>query len=152
MEDKIFTRERTPGYICCCRNLLAKAWGVKWLLEGDSNTAFFHKSANGRKRKSIIHSLEDEGVSFSEQAELREHITQYYKKLFGKEEIADIHLNCGIWSNQQKITPEENDRLTEPFTLEEVDAAVKEMRNGTAPGPDGFSIESFKKILAAYKR
>ena len=96
--------------------------------------------------------MEDEGVSFSEQAELREHITQYYKKLFGKEEIADIHLNCGIWSNQQKITPEENDRLTEPFTLEEVDAAVKEMRNGTAPGPDGFSIESFKKILAAYKR
>ena len=24
-----------------------KRGGVKWLLEGDSNTAFFHKSANG---------------------------------------------------------------------------------------------------------
>ena len=55
----------------------------EWVLEGDSNTAFFHKSANGRKRKSTIHSLEDEGVSFSGQTELREHITKYYKKLFG---------------------------------------------------------------------
>ena len=66
--------------------------------------------------------------------------------MFGEEEIADIQLNSGIWSTQQKVTQEENARLTEPFTLEELDAAVKEMRNGTAPGPDGFSIEFFKEF------
>ena len=26
-----------------------------------------------------------------------------------------------------------------PFTLEELEAAVKEMKNNTAPGPDGYS-------------
>jgi hypothetical protein len=73
-----------------------KHGGVKWLLEGDSNTAFFHKSANGRKRKSIIHSLEEGGVTLTKNAELREHITEYYKKLFGREETTDIHLDSGV--------------------------------------------------------
>ena len=123
-----------------------KRGGVKWLLEGDSNTAFFHKCANGRKRKMTIHSLEKDGATLTENAELREHITQYYKKLFGKKETADIHLNSGVWTRQQLITPEENEELTKPFTLEELDAVVKEMRNGTAPGPDGLSIEFYKEF------
>lgn len=35
----------------------------KWLNEGDGNTKYFHKVANGRNRKSLIKSLsiEDEG-------------------------------------------------------------------------------------------
>lgn len=37
-----------------------KRGGEKWILEGGSNTAFFHKCANGRKRKTTIQSLEDE--------------------------------------------------------------------------------------------
>jgi len=32
--------------------------GEKWILEGDSNTGFFHKCANGRRRKMRISTLE----------------------------------------------------------------------------------------------
>ena len=87
-----------------------------------------------------------DGATLTENAELRKHITQYYKKLFGKKETADIHLNSGVWTRQQLITPEENEELTKPFTLEELDVALKEMRNGTAPGPDGLSIEFYKEF------
>jgi len=43
------------------------------------------------------------------------------------------------------ITPDENEKLIRPFTLEELDVAVKDMRNGTTHGPDGLSIELFLK-------
>jgi hypothetical protein len=33
--------------------------GEKWILEGDSNTSFFHKCANGRSRKMKISTLEN---------------------------------------------------------------------------------------------
>ena len=36
-----------------------KRGGEKWLLEGDANTGFFHRVANGRKRKCTITCLED---------------------------------------------------------------------------------------------
>ena len=32
-----------------------------WLLKGDSNTEYFHKCANGRKRKNLVISLEKDG-------------------------------------------------------------------------------------------
>lgn len=32
--------------------------GEKWILEGDANTSYFHKCANGRKRKMHIATLE----------------------------------------------------------------------------------------------
>lgn len=123
-----------------------KRGGVKWLLEGDSNIAFFHKSANGRKRKSTIHSLDEGENILTEAADLREHIIAYYKKLFGREETADIRLNNEIWLEHQLITPEENEMLTRPFIVEELDAAVKDMRNGTAPSLDGLSIKFFKEF------
>jgi mannosylglycoprotein endo-beta-mannosidase len=58
---------------------------VQWLQEGDSNTAFFHSVANGRKGKCSIFSLEtEEGVIRSEE-ELQKHIYDFYKKLFKSE-------------------------------------------------------------------
>jgi len=57
--------------------------GEKWILKGDSNTSFFHKCANGRKRKSRITSLEDGERVVSDDEEPRRHITDYYKMLFG---------------------------------------------------------------------
>jgi hypothetical protein len=43
----------------------------KWLLKGDANTGFFHKCANGRRRKTKICSLDtDQGV-ISEHVELK---------------------------------------------------------------------------------
>ena len=123
-----------------------KRGGEKWLLKGDSNTSYFHKCANGRKRKSMITSLEDGDNILTDQEELRAHITDFYKKLFGHEETTNIHIRDELWSEQEKVNAAENDRLTRPFTLEEVDAALKEIKNGTAPGPDGLSIEFFKQF------
>ena len=102
-----------------------KRGGERWILQGDSNTSFFHKCANGRKRKSTITSLEDGERIISDLEELKTYITTFYKKLFGQEEIADIHLTEEIWSHQEKVSTTENERLTQEFTLEEVDAALK---------------------------
>lgn len=34
----------------------------QWLLKGDNNTSYFHRIANGRKRKNAVISLESEGT------------------------------------------------------------------------------------------
>ena len=51
----------------------------QFILEGDSNTRFFHSLANGRHRKKLIHSLnQDEGLIEGHE-QLKSYITKYYK-------------------------------------------------------------------------
>lgn len=118
--------------------------GEMWILAGDSNSSYFHKCANGRRRKMNIAMLEASGQELVDHQELKLHITNYYKSLFGSEKTADMHLDTDLWDANHQINQHENELLTKPFSLEELDAAMKEMKNNTAPGPDGFSVEFFK--------
>ena len=34
--------------------------------------------------------------------------------------------------------------LTRPFSLDELDLVIKDMKSNTAPGPNGYSVEFFK--------
>ena len=45
-----------------------------------------------------------------------------------------MHLDENFWEQSQRMSEEGNADLTKPFTLEELDAAVKDMKNSTAPG------------------
>jgi hypothetical protein len=51
---------------------------AKHLLEGDSNTKFFHLLSNGRHRKSRIFQLQDSSRIISGDSDLKNYITSYY--------------------------------------------------------------------------
>ena len=53
------------------------------LLQGDDNTKYFHLVANGRHRKTKIIQLEQEEEIIVGDANLKDYITEYYKRLFG---------------------------------------------------------------------
>ena len=121
-----------------------KRSGEKWILDGDSNTSYFHKCANGRRRKMQIKMLEIDGEEIVEDTILKTHITECYKQLFGSEDVADMHLDAHLWPRELRVQQADNEFLTRPFSLEEIDVTIKEMKNNTAPGPDGFTVEFFK--------
>jgi hypothetical protein len=80
---------------------------VQWLQEGDSNTAFFHAYANGRRRKCSIFSLEGEHGAVYEGDALQKHIYDFYKKLFHKEQRGGVGLQCDVWSESQRVSAED---------------------------------------------
>uniref|UniRef100_A0A0A8YTH7 Uncharacterized protein n=1 Tax=Arundo donax TaxID=35708 RepID=A0A0A8YTH7_ARUDO len=45
-----------------------------------------------------------------------------------------------MWCEKGFLTPDQQDVLMRPFTVEEGEYALKEMKNDTAPGPDGFPV------------
>jgi hypothetical protein len=59
---------------------------------------YFHGLANGRKRKCMIKSLEDGDAIITETEQLKKHITDYYKMLFGSEDPSRIHLHNSFLS------------------------------------------------------
>ena len=117
---------------------------VKTLLEGDDNTRFFHLVANGKHRKQHIYKLEnDQGVVIGDE-QLKSHITQYYKNLFGSPDILDITLMEDQTHDIPQVSQEENDLLTCEFTEAELRDAVFQMEHNKAPSPYGFPAEFYQ--------
>ena len=97
---------------------------AQFILEGDSNTRYFHMVANGRHRKKYIHSLhQDEGV-IEGQIELKQYITNYYKTLFGPPEDGHISLDEDRTGDIPQVFAEENAFLTALFMEDEVRQAI----------------------------
>ena len=117
---------------------------AQFIPEGDSNTRYFHSIANGRHRKKLIHSLnQDEGI-IEGQNELKSYITNYYKGLFGPPDAGNFSLDESRTDDIPQILEVENAFLTSPFTEKEVRKAVFQMEHNKAPGPDGFPAEFYQ--------
>jgi hypothetical protein len=66
---------------------------LKWLLEGDMNTIFFHMVANNRRRKNLILSLQiNDTINFNI-TDITSHILGYFKNLLGNEEKKLVSLD-----------------------------------------------------------
>jgi hypothetical protein len=64
------------------RNSNGQRFQSKFILEGDSNTRYFHSIANGQHRKKRIHSLIQNEGTIERLDNLKYYITNYYKNLF----------------------------------------------------------------------
>ena len=56
---------------------------MKWVKEGDCNSKFFHKVANGRRNRKYIKTLENErGLVLNNVERITEEILLYFEKLY----------------------------------------------------------------------
>ncbi|RVX19456.1 LINE-1 retrotransposable element ORF2 protein [Vitis vinifera] len=115
---------------------------VKWVKEGDCNSKFFHKVANGRRNRKFIKVLENErGLVLDNSDSIKEEILRYFEKLYASPSGESWSVEGLDWS---PISRESASRLESPFTEEEIYKAIFQMDRDKAPGPDGFTIAVFQ--------
>jgi hypothetical protein len=97
-----------------------------WLLKGDNNTEFFHRIANGNRRKQSIFSLQDGDEVISGTEKLLDHASKYYKSLFGPGGGNAFEMRGGgdLWAKMDRVTDQENEDLVKPFLEEEIKSAL----------------------------
>jgi hypothetical protein len=76
---------------------------------------------------------------------------QYYKKLFGYENMMDINLSNDFWNPSEMVSEAHNSELDRDFSEEEVKATVFESYAEGAPGPDGFPFLFYQKFWELIK-
>lgn len=125
--------------------------GKMWVLQGDANTHFFHQYMNGRRRKKTIAFLDSDEGEIRGQKKIMNHIVGYYKQLFGPNNPCSMHLGEGFWPESLKISENDKDSPICPFSMEEIKEVVMNLKENSAPGPNGFSVSFFQKCGTSLK-
>jgi exonuclease III len=130
---------------------LKRQSGIKWILKGDANNSFFHGAASGRWRRGSIFYIEENGEEIRDPGQLRILVDNFYKELFCEETMGGIRLGSGFWRENCKLSEGEAAELVKPFTMKEVEDALKEMNASSAPGPDGFPVGFYRAFWPEIK-
>eukprot|EP00253_Pinus_taeda_P009011 PITA_09011 len=119
---------------------------IKWLREGERNTKFFHQAMiKHRQRNRILCIKEKNGNRVVEQAEIEQVLIDHHKEILSEPQADRIHAIQEIFSPIPRLfTDDQNKALIRAATLEEIEETMKAMKKGTAPGPDGFTVDFFQ--------
>ncbi|XP_077249381.1 uncharacterized protein LOC143888877 [Tasmannia lanceolata] len=121
---------------------------VKWLLEGDKNTAFFHAIASARRRRNRIESLEVEGEIVSDRERIIEEIIAFYRSLYSADGILRPIPQDICFAS---LSLEASAGLEIPFSEEEIRTALFSLAKDKALGPDGFCLVFFQTCWETVK-
>jgi hypothetical protein len=60
-------------------------------------------------------------------------------------------LASSIWQDIGRLDSDQKAKLVEPFSMEEIERAIKDIKTETTPGPDGFPVVFYKKLWGVIK-
>jgi hypothetical protein len=124
----------------------------KWLLKGDANTSFFHNSANGRRRKTRICSLDTNNGAITSQEAIKAHVVEFYINLFGPSQHKGLRLTSGFSGVNEKQEEADRLQLASPYTEKELAGVICGMKFDSAPGPNEFTVSFFQKARSHIKK
>ncbi|XP_028555639.1 uncharacterized protein LOC114580910 [Dendrobium catenatum] len=136
---------------CDNLNSLSKAWSswlyqrakTKWLRNGKNDLGFLYAHIRSRKNLNVIKEITTSEGKFDNKAGIAEAIIKHFKEIFNSprpvnENVFSIPVGNIIPSNMIES-------LTLPFTDLDIKNAVFNGSSCSAPGPDGYTFDFYKK-------
>lgn len=115
---------------------------IKWAVDVDENTIFFHGYVNSNNRKNGIDGIMINGNWCTDLSLIKMEAFNFFAEKFKERWPSRPKL---VSRHFKQILPTDNELLETPFTLQEIKDAVWACGNEKAPGPDGFSFKFYKK-------
>jgi exonuclease III len=113
---------------------------VKWELQGDRNTNYFHAVASGFKRGNQINQIEVNGQLHSDQKIKAGTFFEFYSQLMGTDSPPTPHIN---WQSLYETTHDLSE-MENPISEQEIIDVLQSWPNNKSPGPEGFTGEFYK--------
>jgi hypothetical protein len=115
-----------------------------WLKFIDRNTKYFHACASQKNRRNLVQEIVDlNGKKWYSQKGIEGAFVRYFQCLYRAENAVEI--DCCTSTIIPKVTPQMNQNLVAPVTMEEIQNALNQLDPLKAPGPDGFPACFFQQ-------
>ncbi|GJX12855.1 RNA-directed DNA polymerase, eukaryota, reverse transcriptase zinc-binding domain protein [Tanacetum coccineum] len=121
---------------------------VKWEVEGDENTNFFHGLINSRRKSQMVQGIMLDGVWIFDPKAIKDAFLDFYKDKFSCHD-SPVSFPSILPANQ--LSSHDRDSLKVMVSLEEIKTAVWDCGSQKAPGPDGYSFMFIKKFWELLK-
>ncbi|GKE57218.1 RNA-directed DNA polymerase, eukaryota, partial [Tanacetum coccineum] len=122
---------------------LAQKAKIKWSIEGDENSSFFHGMQNKKRNQSNIRGIMVDNVWKDQPNDIKREFLNHFQERFDKpvEWRATIDM-----SYPRSISGEQRDKLEREVTIEEIKTAVWNCGTDKSPGPDGFTFDFYRQL------
>nr|GEY14186.1 hypothetical protein [Tanacetum cinerariifolium] len=119
-------------------NDIAQKAKVKWAIEGDENTSFFHGMLNKKRRQLAIRGVFKDGAWIEEPFNVKAEFLDHFSKRFQRSHGITPSLD-GDMPNY--LSPMQSEFLERQISREEIKKDVWDCGGERAPGPDGFTFK-----------
>ncbi|GJZ34395.1 hypothetical protein Tco_0580212 [Tanacetum coccineum] len=122
-------------------DLIQKAH-IKWDIDGDENSKFFHGMINQKRRTQAIKGIMYDGEWITDPSRLKEIFLNFFKVKF---QVQESHVNFSLLLASNTLQEHDRISLESSVSIDEIKDAVWACGSSKAPGPDGFSFAFIKK-------
>ena len=135
--DEIYTRKANGAYVRS---------RAKWIEQGEKSTTYFFGLEKHRQSKKKICKLNVNGVEIDDEKAVQDEIWNFYSNLYSSNySVSESDRLFEIVKDDIKILDaEDRNILEDDLSIEEMDKALKQMKNGKSPGIDGLTTEFLK--------
>ncbi|GJY40543.1 cysteine-rich receptor-like protein kinase [Tanacetum coccineum] len=121
---------------------------IKWAVEGDANSKYFHSVIRKRRSNNMIRGLSVDGIWVEDREGIKQGMAEHYHTLFMESNTERPNV---ISDSFLSISEEEAMELENRFSEEEVWGAIKSCGSSKAPGPNGFNFKFIKRYWEILK-
>ncbi|GKE52618.1 RNA-directed DNA polymerase, eukaryota, partial [Tanacetum coccineum] len=122
---------------------MAQKAKVRWAIEGDENSRFFHGMLNKRRSTLNIRGVMADGSWIDNPIKVKQEFFNHFNKRFCHSDITGVKIQMDF---PKQISEEEKQEIECEVTNEEIKRAVWECGSDKAPGPDGFTFGFFRRF------
>lgn len=124
-----------------CEDIMQKNKN-NWRLEGDENSTLFHRNIKKKKHLRNLKGIEIDGMWETDPVKVKNHFRNYYEDIF--KEDTDSNWRQDIEGSTRILITDRNN-LEKLFDETELKEAIWSCGSNKSPGPDGFTVEFYKK-------
>ncbi|KAL6586072.1 hypothetical protein OROMI_002716 [Orobanche minor] len=115
---------------------------MKWMLEGERNSKFFHNLVKKKRQKIFLHCIRDNGCLITNPEDIQVSAVNYFSNCFAEQMPILDELDPNLVP--KIITHNQNNMLCFTHTIDEIRSCVFDMEGDSVAGPDGFGIKFFQ--------
>nr|GEY04579.1 RNA-directed DNA polymerase, eukaryota [Tanacetum cinerariifolium] len=120
---------------------MAQKAKVKWAIEGDENSSFFHGTLSKKRNVLSVRGIMVDGIWIDDPALVKHEFLLHFRRRFNKLDATCVHIQSSF---SNRLSLDQSNELESEVSNEEIKRGVWDCGTEKALGPDGYTFRFYR--------